>query len=227
MSQSFTQTAAQRVLTSPELIGEILSCVKDDYHESWSSNAQEAYPIAPTRRSTLARCAQINSIWFPEAMRQLWNESSSPPSYSLPQTLTGLTRSMKQYYVRFITNASLIEVQKSTIRINTEAVQGVSFQELRTLHLILDRTRPKVWLPKTQTPRLETVHIRFATITKTTKPNKFHLRFRNHYPWSQTWKQGQSIQTRKLKRRWLYLRLAKTLARQIQVRSFDAPIPIQ
>lgn len=212
-------TAAQRVLGTGELVGEIMFWLAQ-------SGDRERYPpiraATPSPIACLASCARVNSMWFGEAIRLLWSRFDDPSdsrTFSLPQIMAGLEESRRQFYANFITHASLIDVQKTTVRGHNETLRTLTFPRLKYVSLILDHARPLLCLPTIHMPALKKFNIRFGSIVRTNMPSKFHVDYLPCYQ-----RRRQMIRKRRtqtfplclLKRR-LTVQVARMMARQVQV----------
>lgn len=199
--------------------------------KSRHSKQQTAKPIW-TDTITLAHCARVNHVWFREATRRLWTDPSrgivqlwtdplATVALSLPQMLAKIETHDRQYYANFISHATLIEVQKSTVRTHNKALRRITFPRLETLSLILDYSRPLLFLPNIHVPALKTFHIRLATVTKmpSLSPASFQIQFRS-YPWRRRHMLRKGTLTVRFRKRRLVRNKARMIARQIQVGVF-------
>lgn len=114
-------TAAQRVLSMPELVSEILSWDAAGYKEHhW------VYGHIFSRRR-FARYARVNKIWFHEAMRYLW---WTPQPYSKLKVLEEIPRERKQVYADFMVDAYFENYPQLSATEN-RILNGLSFPRLR------------------------------------------------------------------------------------------------
>lgn len=218
-------TAAQKVLSTAELVGEILLWLS----RSRSPQRDPANPrnrrtltlLTPT--SSLARCARVNSLWFSEAIRHLWSMPGDLPESktccSLPQLLASLPQARRQFYANLITHANLIDVQKSTVRSHNRVLRNLHFPKLKGLTLILDPARPLLLLPNMHVPALKTFRMRLATVTQTAVPAKFDIEFElwARYQHLAGVGLGSMISPRLMRKRRLSVHLARMVTRQLQV----------
>lgn len=91
-------TATQCVLSTPELVSEILQWDAGDYKEREYSYIQ-TFP-----KNRFASYARVNTLWFHEAMRYLW---WNPLPYSKLRTLERLPQKRRQVYANFMVDLTL------------------------------------------------------------------------------------------------------------------------
>lgn len=114
-------TAAQRVLSMPELVSQILSwdaAGYKDYH--WT------YGHTFCRRR-FARYARVNKTWFHEAMRYQW---WTPQPYDKLQVLEKLPRERRQVYANFFVDGYFENHPQLNAREN-RVLKGLCFPRLR------------------------------------------------------------------------------------------------
>lgn len=90
-------TATQQVLSTPELVSEILSFDAAGYREDHWAYGQTFF------KNDFARYARVNSVWFHEAMRYLW---WTPMPFDKLSVLAGLPHHRKQKYAQFMVKLS-------------------------------------------------------------------------------------------------------------------------
>lgn len=89
--------ATQKVLSTPELVSEILSFDAAGYREDHWAYDQTFF------KNNFARYARVNFVWFHEAMRYLW---WTPSPFDKLSVLAGLPGHRKQVYVQFMVKLS-------------------------------------------------------------------------------------------------------------------------
>jgi hypothetical protein len=163
MADSTKFTAAQKVLSTCELISEILQNLYECHSTDETNKISEDSP--PSWYSMLAKYSRVNKSWFREAMRLLWPDATAVKHRSLIQILSRVEPSRRQFYANYIQSACFVDVCKANIRKNNKILRGMVFPKLRYLAVIINQYgRQKLWMPYLNAPRLETLHIRLAVI---------------------------------------------------------------
>ncbi|KAJ6114353.1 hypothetical protein N7486_000131 [Penicillium sp. IBT 16267x] len=162
MTDNTKFTAAQKVLSTCELISEILKNLYE-YH-SISTTDEEPKNSPPSWYWMLAKCSRINKSWFREAMRLLWPDGTAVKHRSLIQVLAVIEPSRRQFYANYIQSACFVDVCKANILQNSKILHGMVFPKLQYLAIIIKQYgRQKLWMPNMNAPRLEVLHVRMAT----------------------------------------------------------------
>lgn len=163
MTDSTKPSAAQQVLSTCELISEILQSLYEDH--STDENDRISEHSSPSWYSILQTCSRVNKSWFSEAMRLLWLDGTAVKHRSLIQIFAMIEPSRRQYYANYIESACFVDVCKANIRKNNKIMRGMVFPKLRYLAVIIQQSaRQKLWMPYLNAPRLEALHVRLATI---------------------------------------------------------------
>ncbi|KAJ5639069.1 uncharacterized protein N7484_006931 [Penicillium longicatenatum] len=158
MVDSTKLTAAQKVLSTYELISEILQNTIDATSETSQHSPSSWY-------SMLAKYSRINKSWCREAMRLLWPNGTAVKHCSLIQVLASVEPSRRQFYANYIQSACFVDVCKANIRKNNKILRGMVFPKLQYLAVIIKQHyRQKLWMPYLNAPRLEALKIRLATV---------------------------------------------------------------
>ncbi|KAE8372200.1 hypothetical protein BDV26DRAFT_105438 [Aspergillus bertholletiae] len=165
-------TATDRVLSSPELLCEIFSWInKDDtfcctvaneaedvFYEStdWS-NFPEAHYYG--KRGVLLRCSLVNSLWWSEAIRFIWERLSGGHwDTDLPGCFAGfLDPYRKQFYANLIKQADLVTIDEDNADAHDRLIQGVIFSNLERLCLYCPENLD--YVPRLQCPSLKILEI--------------------------------------------------------------------
>lgn len=201
MSDSTKATAAQKVLSTCELISEILQNLYEYHSTDETNEILEHSP--PSWYSMLAKYSRINKSWFREAMRLLWPDGTAVKHRSLIQILSIVEPSRRQFYANYIQSACFVDVCKANIRKNNKILRGMVFPKLRYLAVIINQNgRQKLWMPYLNAPRLEALHVRLATIQWTDRYSNVKVKFEGKH-----WR-GPSLQSS----------IVMRLIRRIQVR---------
>lgn len=155
-------TAAQRVLSTPELVAEIFTYLEKD---TCAVQAGFGNYIRWEYHSTLLRCARVSPLWCAEAMRHFWRH---PKATWYRNTLTHrfelLDPTRRQYYANFVIEGSLDIVYRKNLRQVNDVFRFVTFPKLRRLHISVDNCQPKIHLPKIDAPALTVLQIEVACI---------------------------------------------------------------
>ncbi|KAE8138984.1 hypothetical protein BDV38DRAFT_243376 [Aspergillus pseudotamarii] len=176
-------TATDRVLSSPELLCEIFSWInKDDtfcctvgneaedvFYESidWSkvgslseidwSNFPEAHNYG--KRGVLLRCSLVNSLWWSEAIRFIWERLSGGPwNTDLPGCFAGfLDPYRKQFHANLVKQADLVTIDEDNADAHDRLIEGVIFSKLERLCLYCPENVD--YVPQLQCPSLKILEI--------------------------------------------------------------------
>lgn len=125
-----SMSAAQRVFSTPELVAQIIE---------WVASIWPYIPIRvsglhrPSACATLARCARINSLWFHEAQRHLWQL----PNRLNAGSFRNLSPSRRQIYAHFVKHIFLFCEPKhhGWLSRQKKILKGVTFPNARSVNL--------------------------------------------------------------------------------------------
>lgn len=160
----YVVTAAQRVFAIPELVGEILSWLVHSYDpgppETKSEDTPNGSKSNTVTHRTLLRCACVNSLWFREATRHLWEHPTPEAHTSIAAYLANVSPPRRQMYADFIASGNLlIGPWNNLSETNSDVLDGLSFPRLHTLTLYLYVGLQTILLPDVQTPSLSAIKI--------------------------------------------------------------------
>ncbi|KAJ5379880.1 uncharacterized protein N7496_002308 [Penicillium cataractarum] len=100
-STTVEMTAPQRVLSIPELLGEIFEWIalkENPKHRSQPWICHCNGPCKCPNNTTLRRCALVNHLWFQEAMRLLWERPGKPNA----NPFSRIPPARRQIYANFV-----------------------------------------------------------------------------------------------------------------------------
>ncbi|KAJ5379876.1 Protein VAC14 [Penicillium cataractarum] len=120
-------TATQCVLSTPELVSEILHWDADGYKEPGYKqrigyNNDQTFP-----KNRFASYARVNTLWFHQAMRYLW---WTPLPYSKLRTLERLPLERRQVYTNFVVDLTLPNYFQSSCK-ESRILERLKFPRLR------------------------------------------------------------------------------------------------
>ncbi|KAJ5621409.1 hypothetical protein N7528_006192 [Penicillium herquei] len=144
MTASGAVSAAQRALSLPEIVGEILNWAKKDNQ-----------PL-----SHLAQVARINQVWYIEANSRLWRHGTEEKGRDLPEALGRVLQSRRHLHAGWVKSANLVDSNRSNVAASTEALRGMKFERLEYLAIII-RNTPK---QRFQMPRIDTSMVKILDI---------------------------------------------------------------
>jgi hypothetical protein len=152
MAPQDSMTAAQTVLSIPELVAEIFYHLEDD---------------APS----LATCTRVNSLWCEEAIRRRWKHPQNRPfGDSLASIFAGIHPDRRQAYANFVQTGELHVVRRKNVAMWSSFLRGVIFTRLRSLTLHLDFCQPQVYLPRINAPEVTLLCIKWKCIHEQFRP---------------------------------------------------------
>jgi hypothetical protein len=131
-------TAAQRVLSIPELVSQILSWDAAGFKDYYWVYSQ----IFP--RTRLARYAQVNKLWFHEALRYLW--WTPQPRFKLV-LLEKTTPFRRQFYADFMVNVYFYNDPKLSASEN-RIFKGLILPRLRFAKILVRTGQRLLSLPE-------------------------------------------------------------------------------
>ncbi|KAJ5707422.1 hypothetical protein N7488_007223 [Penicillium malachiteum] len=144
MTASGAVSAAQRALSLPEIVGEILKWAKKDNQ-----------PL-----SHLAQVARVNQVWYIEANSRLWRHGTEEKGRSLPEALGRVQQSRQHLHAGWVKSANLVDSNRSNVADTTRALRGMKFERLEYLAIII-RNTPK---QRFQMPRIDTSMVKILDI---------------------------------------------------------------
>lgn len=160
-----TMSASRRVLSLTELVSLIFEFVAVGYlpgdDEGFYMLENPRRIASSTSRATLWNCAQVNTLWFREAMRHLWSELSG----SKFGALESMPLARRQIYMSFVTRLSLVCAPYSSQR--NGLLKGLNFPRVRSVTIQFWEKLKLLYLPKIQSPALRVLDIRLAMIMPT------------------------------------------------------------
>lgn len=152
MAYQNSMTAAQTVLSIPELVAEIFYHLEED---------------APS----LARCTRVNSLWCEEAVRRRWRHPQNRPyGDSLASIFAGIHPDRRQAYADFVKAGELHVVRRKNVAMWSSFLRGVRFTQLRSLTLHLDPCQPNIYLPRINAPGVTLLCIEWTCIHEQYRP---------------------------------------------------------
>lgn len=216
--------AAQKVFCLHELVAQILSHLPHLYGayaaESWEPVPWTANDTTNkgTRQhhAALIKLAQINTVWFNEAMRILWKEGTEIKQRSMIGLLENVQEEGRQFYAAFIKTAIIFDPHKGKVLASNKIIAGLDFSRLQYLSIILPNTQgtQKLCLPAIRAPQLKVLDIRRVASPLTQKLDSR----KQSKEISQVWNPGYC------RLRSLTMRSAETLVRVIKVRETSFPL---
>lgn len=141
-------TAAQRVLTTPELFCRIFDFLADGAYPGEISLRYD--------RHNLARCASVNILWCQEIMHRFWARPVGGMT-GLLRHLHRVKRYRQQFYANFVMRVKMRSMPDSTISRCNIDLRGLSFPHLEVLHLAIRARGANI--PRLHAPALEVLHI--------------------------------------------------------------------
>ena len=170
-------TATRHALALPEMVHEILGWIMRDHASCWTVrkdgateapdddlewNDWEDPPRSYGRHGVLVQCAQVNRLWFSEAVPFLWADLADYPSdRSLPEFFVAVPDlARRQLYASVVEQADLcpVEVGESAEAVD-QSLRNVSFPRIESLRLRLPGCDGPSHLPRVCCPRLVTLEI--------------------------------------------------------------------
>ena len=158
-------SASQRVLSLAELVSLIFEFVAVGYlpgdDEIFYMPENPRRIASSTSRVTLWNCAQVNTLWFREAMRYLWSELSGVKFNALESILPA----RRQIYASFVTRLCLVCAPYSSQR--NGLLKGLNFPRVRSVAIQFWEKLKLLYLPKIHAPALRVLDLRLAMILPT------------------------------------------------------------
>jgi hypothetical protein len=152
MAHQNSMTAAQTVLSIPELVAEIFYHLEDD-------------------TPSLATCTRVNSLWCEEAVRRRWKHPQNRPyGDSLASIFAGIHPDRRQAYANFVQTGELHVVRRKNVAMWSSFLRGVRFTQLRSLTLHLDPCQPNIYLPRINAPGVTILRIQLKCIHEQYRP---------------------------------------------------------
>ncbi|KAJ6014838.1 hypothetical protein N7540_009429 [Penicillium herquei] len=154
---SWAASAAQRVMSLPEMVSEILDWMEVDN-------------LSP---SQLAKLARTNRVWYSEAMRRLWKHGTEVKGCSLPEVLGKLQEGQHRLlHASWIQSGNLVNIWKGNVAEKTRALRGLKFTRLEYLAIIIRNTpTQRFQMPRINAPMVKILDIRLAQWEKRWTPN--------------------------------------------------------
>lgn len=163
-----TMSAAQRVLSLPELREQIFAWIHFDPDGFW----EDANPYRDSGDSThwygrygvLTRCAQVHSHWWHEVMPLVWENWRDYITTNMWEAFHDIEPSRRQLYANFVrtVETNLLEDENS-IEATQSCLSDVVFPKLETLTFYVrgcyDHKEKLVELPVFHAPRLVSLFI--------------------------------------------------------------------
>lgn len=164
------KTSAQKALGLPEIVAQILSYLPGVYGaysaESWAPAPwtvnDETHKASRRYLADLINLAQVNNVWFSEAMRLLWKEGTELKQRSMIGLLESVKEENRQFYAALIQTAVIFEPQRENVLASNRIVACLDFSRLKYLSIILPNTKgaQKLCLPAIEAPQLKVLDIR-------------------------------------------------------------------
>lgn len=141
-------TAAQRVLTTPELFCRIFDFLDDGGYAGPVSLRYD--------RHNLARCASIKNLWCQEIMHRFWARPVGEMN-GLLRHFRRVKRYRRQFYANFVMRLNIMSVLDMDISRCNIGFRGLSFPQLEVLHLTVRARHANI--PRICAPALEVLHV--------------------------------------------------------------------
>ncbi|PWY81507.1 hypothetical protein BO94DRAFT_547793 [Aspergillus sclerotioniger CBS 115572] len=176
-SGSPATTATSHALALPEIVHEIFLWIMSDHASTWKflkdgvteepnddtdwSDWEESHR-SYGRHGVLVQCAQVNRLWFREAVPFIWPDLADYEYYrSLPEFFVDVPDlARRQFYASFVEQADLrpVEVGESPQAVD-QALSGVTFPKIQSLRLRLPGCYEPYHLPRVCCPKMVTLEI--------------------------------------------------------------------
>lgn len=161
MADNNETTVVQRALLMPKILSTIFMWIHLDRYGYWyvyDEDGEKDYGYG--REGVLARCGLVNKLWYNEAMRYLWMAPTLGfMQNSLPALFANIHPARRQFYANFIKAAILVTVREDCAGECDDALRGVAFPKLESLHMILDGYGDGVYVPRIKSHRLAVLKI--------------------------------------------------------------------
>lgn len=133
-----------RATLPPEILGMIFYYLMDDRVIRWRRDL-----ILPklTRKASVPAiftCLFVNSMWFNEAVRLLWQHPTIRNRFSLAHCFENILQSRQQFYANLVRHSNLVDQHKrghsafGNTRKYIDALYGLTFPQMHTLDVIFD-----------------------------------------------------------------------------------------
>lgn len=161
-----TETAAQRALSIPDILGQIFEAIAKRWGQKCTvlETGATVYHLWPHARMTLSRCARVNTIWFCESTRLLWQYPDFRYLNNLSLLLRRVSPARINLYAASVQLGFMAPLSLNRLPEENNALDGVVFSRIRLLrlHLWTHSGSPdgvKFFLPLIQGPALEVLEI--------------------------------------------------------------------
>jgi hypothetical protein len=150
-----TITAAQRVLSIPELVAEIFSWAAENYgkrpHPSPCLCRLEAAGV------TIHRCALVNSLWFHQAMRLVWEM----PRKLNAGSFSHITPARRQFYAHFakVLFIKVYPKHRGWLSRQKKILRDVTFPQARLAYMQILSSVRNFYVPPFHAPALRVLHL--------------------------------------------------------------------
>ncbi|KAJ5166710.1 uncharacterized protein N7482_005491 [Penicillium canariense] len=191
MTDPSSMTAAQRVLSTAELIAEIVH-----YFVGIRRTILFGLPMEFEDCKSLLRCSRVNTLWFAQVMRFFWQaptiQQALPISLhgyvafgctfktSLLQRFSEVNPDRRQFYADFVIGTNMMAVRQEGLRMANRVLQGITFPKLGMMCLYLNQHDNCIYLPHLDAPSITYVHVHAY---------KFRLGLSHHFV---AWKPARS-----------------------------------
>jgi hypothetical protein len=161
MADNNEMTVVPRALSIPEILSTIFMWIHQDQDGYWYVYDEEGdQDYGYGREGVLARCGVVNKLWHNEAMRYLWMAPTLGfMQNSLPALFANIDPARRQFYANYIKTATLVTVSEDRAGECDDALRGVAFPKLQSLHMMLDGYGDGLYVPRIQIHRLAVLEI--------------------------------------------------------------------
>ncbi|KAJ5730411.1 uncharacterized protein N7483_004919 [Penicillium malachiteum] len=167
MTVSGAVSAAQRVMSLPEMVSEILD---------WAM-------VDNPSPSNLAKLARTNRVWYSESRRRLWQHGTEVKGCSLPEVMEKLQEGQHRFlHASRVKSANLVNIWKGNVAESTSALKGLRFEHMEYLAIIIRNTEAQRFqMPVIKAPMVKILDIRLGHYEQDSA-STWHYRFQrdNH-----------------------------------------------
>ena len=138
--------------------------LSDDLDDS--DDSDDSHPSFG-RGGILARCAQVNKLWFYEAARVLWRDWDDWPVFGqsvLFKTFEKMNPTRRQIYANMVQSAELVAIEDEDLLEKVQTTfEDITFPNLKTIELLVpgdcNYETNRVQIPIFHAPRLTSLSI--------------------------------------------------------------------
>ncbi|KAJ5125220.1 hypothetical protein N7526_007397 [Penicillium atrosanguineum] len=160
-------TVTSRVTLLPEILGMIFSYLTDDKYIGLGGDGTRNGLIKTAIVPAIYQCLFVNSTWFHEAVRILWQTPTTENIFPLARCFQNIPQSRQQFYANLVRKSNLVGHYKRGVfpfgnaRTYIDALYGLSFPKIHTLDVIFAANKYGENIPWIHAPAVTLLSVYF------------------------------------------------------------------